>query len=40
MCGIFFLILELELFAKFKKDMVYTHSQKLDLSITQDLNKI
>ena len=32
--------LELELFAKIKKDLVSTHSQKPGLSITQDLNKI
>ena len=31
--------LELELFAKIKKDLVSTHSQKPGLSITQDLNK-
>ena len=31
--------LELELFAKIKKYLVSTHSQKPGLSITQDLNK-
>ena len=31
--------LELELFAKIKKDLVSTHSEKPGLSITQDLNK-
>ena len=40
-CGIFFLFcLELELFPKIKNCLVSTHSQKPDLSITQDLNKI
>ena len=38
--GFFVFYLELELFAKIKKDLVSTHSQKLYLSITQDLNKI
>ena len=32
--------LDLELFAKIKKDLVSTHSQKSGLSITQDLDKI
>ena len=32
--------LELELFAKIKKDLVTTLSQKPGLSVTQDLNKI
>ena len=32
--------LDLELFAKTKKDLVSTHSQKPFLSITQDLHKI
>ena len=31
--------LDLEFFAKIKKDLVSKHSQKLSLSITQDLNK-
>ena len=40
MCGnFFFFCLELELFAKFKKYLVSTHSQKPVLLITQDLNK-
>ena len=34
------LCLYLELFAKIKKDVVSTQSQKPGLSITQDLNKI
>ena len=38
--GFLLYYLELELFAKIKKDLVSTHSQKPDLSITQDLNKI
>ena len=36
----FLFYLELELFAKIKKDLVSTHSEKPGLSITQDLNKI
>ena len=39
-CGIFLYCLKLELFAKIKKDLVSTHSQKLVLSITQDISKI
>ena len=40
-CGGFFLFcLELELFAKIKKYLVSTHSEKPGLLITQDLNKI
>ena len=40
-CSVFFLFcIDLELFAKIKKDLVSTHSQKAGLSITQDLNKI
>ena len=35
----FLFCLELELFAKIKKDLVSTHSHKPGLSITQDLNK-
>ena len=31
---------EFELLAEIKKDLVSTHSQKSDLSITQDLDKI
>ena len=38
--GFFKFCLELELFAKIKKDLVSTQSQKPGLSITQDLNKI
>ena len=38
--GFFIFYLELELFARIKKDLVSTHSQKPDLPITQDLNKI
>ena len=38
--GFFLFCLELELFAKIKKDLVSTHSQKPGLSITQDLNKM
>ena len=38
--GFFLFCLELELFAKIKKDLVSTHSQKPGLSITQDLSKI
>ena len=36
--GFFYFCLELELFAKIKKYLVSAHSQKLRLSITQDLN--
>ena len=36
-CGI---LLDLELFAKIKKDLVFTHSLFTLLLITQDLNKI
>ena len=40
-CGGFFLFyLDLELFAKIKKDLVSTHSFFTLLLITQDLNKI
>ena len=40
-CSRFFkFCLEVELFAKTKKDLISTHSQKPGLSITQDLNKI
>ena len=39
-CGIFLFYLDLELFAKIKKDLVSTHSFFTLLSITQDLNKI
>ena len=38
--GFFLFCLDLELFAKIKKDLVSTHSQKPGLSITQDLDKI
>ena len=39
-CVRFFLFcLKLELFTKIKKNLVYTHSQKPDLSITQDLKR-
>ena len=38
--GFFLFCLELELFAKIKKDLVSTHSQKPGLSVTHDLNKI
>ena len=38
--GYFLFSLELELFAKIKKDLVSTHSHKSGLTITQDLNKI
>ena len=38
--GIFLFCLDLELFAKIKKDLVSTHSLKPGLSITQDLDKI
>ena len=38
-CGTFF-YLDLELFAKIKKDVVFTHSLFTLLLITQDLNKI
>ena len=40
-CGVFFLFyLDLELFAKIKKDLVSTHSFLTLLLVTQDLNKI
>ena len=39
-CGIFLFCLDLELFAKIKKDLVSTHSFFTLLLITQDLNKI
>ena len=39
-CGIFLFYLDLELFAKIKKDLVSTHSFLTLLLITQDLNKI
>ena len=39
-CGIFLFHLDLELFAKIKKDLVSTHSFFTFLLITQDLNKI
>ena len=38
--GFFLFCLQPELFAKIKKLLVSTHSQKRGLSITQDLNKI
>ena len=38
--GIFLFCLDLELFAKIKKDLVSTHSFLTFLLITQDLNKI
>ena len=38
--GFFLFCLELELFAKIKKYLVSTHSQKPGLSKTQDPNKI
>ena len=38
--GFFKFYLELELFAKIKKDVVPTHSQKPSLLKTQDVNKI
>ena len=38
-CGIFLFCLDLELFAKIKKDLVSTHSFFTLLLITQDLNK-
>ena len=38
--GFFYFCLELELFAKIKKYLVSTHSQKPGLPITWDLNKI
>ena len=40
MCGIFSFYLDLELFAKIKKDLVSTHSFFTLLLVTQDLNKI
>ena len=39
-CGIFFFYLDIELFAKIKKDLVSTYSFFTLLLITQDLNKI
>ena len=39
-CGFFLFCLDLELFAKIKKDLVSTHSFFTLLLITQDLNKI
>ena len=39
-CGIFLFYLDLELFAKIKKDLVSTHSFFTLLLITQNLNKI
>ena len=39
-CGIFLFCLDLELFAKIKKDLVSTHSFFTLLLITQDLNKM
>ena len=39
-CGIFLFYLDLELFAKIKKDLVSTHSFFTLLLITQDLSKI
>ena len=39
-CEIFLFCLDLELFAKIKKDLVSTHSFFTFLLITQDLNKI
>ena len=39
-CGIFLFYLDLELFAKIKKDLVSTHSFFTLLLITEDLNKI
>ena len=39
-CEIFLFYLDLELFAKIKKDLVSTHSFFTLLLITQDLNKI
>ena len=39
-CGIFLFCLDLELFAKIKKDLVSTHSFFTLLIITQDLNKV
>ena len=38
--GFFKFCLDLELFAKIKQDLVYTHSFFTFLLITQDLNKI
>ena len=40
LCGFFLICLDLELFAKVKKDLVSTHSFFTILLITQDLNKI
>ena len=39
-CGIFLFCLDLELFAKIKKDLVSTHLYFTLLLITQDINKI
>ena len=39
-CGIFLFCLDLELFAKIKKDLVSTHLFFTLLLLTQDLNKI
>ena len=39
-CGIFLFSLDLEVFAKIKKDLVSTHSFFTVLLITQDLNEI
>ena len=39
-CGIFLFYLDLELFAKIKKDLVSTHLLFTLLLITQDLNKL
>ena len=39
-CGIFLFYLDLELFAKIKKDLVSTHSIFTLLLITQGLNKV
>ena len=39
-CGMCFIFLDLELFAKIKKDLVSTHSFFTLLLIIQDLNKI
>ena len=40
MCGIFLFCLDLELFAKIKKDLVSSHSFFTLLLMTEDLNKI
>ena len=39
LCGIYFILLDLELFAKIKKDLVSTHWLFALLLITQDLKK-